>query len=84
MEDCDGKTAKLWSENWVPGHPRLQRDGNAIRAKNESETMDSIIDSNSRWWNVEKIRALFNTKIDTDILKILICPGEQPDKWVWA
>lgn len=45
--DC--KITKLWFDNWVPGHQSLLKDGNATSVEDENETINSIIDSHTRW-----------------------------------
>lgn len=47
-------------------------------------TVDSLIDSNTQWWNIDKIRVLFNPRIATKILKIIINPNSSEDKWIWS
>lgn len=37
------------------------------------EIIDSLIDENTKWWKVAKIRSLFNPNIREEILKIIIC-----------
>ncbi|KAF5459693.1 hypothetical protein F2P56_019617 [Juglans regia] len=59
-------------------------EGIIVRDENTKDTVESIIDSSTKWWHVEKIRTLFNPKIVVDVLKVIICPGEQADAWVWA
>lgn len=49
-----------------------------------NEIVDTLIDSNTKWWDVHKIIALiFNASIATDILKIIISPKGGEDKRIW-
>lgn len=45
--------------------------------------MDSLIDENTKWLQVNKTTALFNPKVVADIMKIILCPSEQLDKQTW-
>lgn len=46
--------------------------------------MDSLINNNTKWWNIEEIIALFNLNIETGIMKIIFCLEEQKDKLTWT
>lgn len=50
---------------------------------NSEEMVASIIDINTMWWNVEKVKTLFNPSVNADIMKIVISPGEYKDRWLW-
>lgn len=77
MEDIgDGKSFN----NWIPGHQALKMEISNVNEENKEHTFDSFIDSNTKWWNVEKVRVLFNPNIAAEILRIIICLGEEQDK----
>lgn len=48
---------------------------------NLNDTIGSLIDNNTHWWDVDKVRALFNPNVAADILKITIGPINYADKW---
>lgn len=47
------------------------------------ETVDSLINMETRWWDTQKIRAIFNPILVEKILKIVICPMGYEDRWMW-
>lgn len=54
------------------------------RFKDSEYTIDdTLIDNETRYWNIHKIRALFHSNVAADILKILICPIDDEDKRIW-
>lgn len=55
-----------------------------MKIEENEDTVDSLIDSNTKWWNIRKIRALFNPTITANIVKIIICPRDHEDKWTWT
>lgn len=48
------------------------------------DTVDCIIDNNTKWWDAVKIRTQFNPNVTIYIMKIILCLSEQEDKWIWA
>ncbi|XP_041004026.1 uncharacterized protein LOC121249385 [Juglans microcarpa x Juglans regia] len=41
------------------------------------------IDIETGWWDVSRVRALFNPRIASDVMKILLSPGQHEDVWMW-
>ncbi|XP_042950144.1 uncharacterized protein LOC122282259 [Carya illinoinensis] len=50
----------------------------------KNETVDTLINGETRWWDISKVRALFNPIIAEKILKIVICPEGYEDRWMWS
>lgn len=80
----DGKSVKIWKDNWIPGHQALHKELSNMEIEVNEDTVDSLMDGNTKWWNIDKVRALFNPNVAVDIMKIIICPREQEDKWTWT
>ncbi|KAF5468064.1 hypothetical protein F2P56_012246 [Juglans regia] len=64
----DGKFVKIWKDHWIPGQETLCTESEELR---EDETVDQLLNCQTRWWDVEKVSALFNPKIAEDILRIV-------------
>ncbi|KAF5481541.1 hypothetical protein F2P56_002182 [Juglans regia] len=45
--------------------------------------VDSLIDYNTKWWNLPKVRSLFNPKITETILRLRPSYSDEDDMWVW-
>lgn len=48
----------------------LRKGVSCVESASPEANVEELIDCNTEWWEVRKIRALFNPKIATEILKI--------------
>ncbi|KAF5469163.1 hypothetical protein F2P56_013257 [Juglans regia] len=48
-----------------------------------SARVASLIDIETGWWDVSRVRALFNLKTASDVMKILLNPGQHEDVRMW-
>lgn len=90
LEGCrwrvgSGEAVKIWKVPWLPGarilHPELDSiDGSYV---DEEQTVNSLIVENSRSWNVQAVRALFNPNIAEEIFKIRLGSLLVLDRWIW-
>lgn len=70
----DGKKAKIWKDCWTPRHKALCVELSGSSAEQCEETVDTLINEDTKGWKVDRIRALFNPNIATKVLKIVIFP----------
>lgn len=76
------KVAKLWTKPLILGYNNiLLHQANKGTPKDLSATVSLLIDINTQWWDVEKIRALFNPKVTKNILRVPIGPNHYTNKW---
>lgn len=79
----DGTTSSIWKDHWILDHLSLQLEGIPILKGSIEAIASALMDNQSKWWDVENIRALFNLNIALEILKIIIALIEQLDKCIW-
>ncbi|XP_042942933.1 uncharacterized mitochondrial protein AtMg00310-like [Carya illinoinensis] len=77
----DGKSIKVWTDHWIPGDRVLQQ----LTQENIDETLmvEDLIDENTRWWNIEKVRRLLPPAAAGSVLKILISNEVRLDCFIW-
>ncbi|XP_042965942.1 uncharacterized protein LOC122299620 [Carya illinoinensis] len=81
----DGKNIRIWHDYWIPGHRNVLHDHSVEESQDrKNETVDTLINGETRWWDISKVRALFNPIIAEKILKIVICPEGYEDRWMWS
>ncbi|XP_042942655.1 uncharacterized protein LOC122276823 [Carya illinoinensis] len=81
----DGKTARLWKDPWIPGHQALMQEHDTDLSVDFQEAfVDRLIDTQTGGWNVTQLRALFNSNLVANILKVPLYISNQPDQWIWA
>ncbi|KAG2675399.1 hypothetical protein I3760_12G002400 [Carya illinoinensis] len=83
-----GESIKIWGDIWVLGHKLLQHeiDGH-IRghlAIQGNETVETLINHNTRTWDISKLRTLFNPMVADYILKIRLSSSISMDKCIWT
>ncbi|XP_042973001.1 uncharacterized protein LOC122304803 [Carya illinoinensis] len=79
----NGAKARIWQDIWVPGHYSLLSEESGNVERDLSARVVSLINEETHWWDVLRVRALFNPKVSSDILKILLSPGQHEDVWMW-
>lgn len=57
-----------YGDNWIPGHQALYMEDTIIMEEQRDDIVESIINENTKWFQVNKIRALFNPKVAADKL----------------
>lgn len=48
------------------------------------EKVQELLDTCTNWWDVNKVKSLFQPWIMVDILKTFILPTNKPDSFIWA
>lgn len=66
----------------VPGvHYLLNETINAGIVSMEAQ-VSGILDADSKWWDLNRVRAQFNPKAIAKIIKIVPSPSGEVDKWI--
>ncbi|CAI9771185.1 unnamed protein product [Fraxinus pennsylvanica] len=83
----NGTTIHILKDKWIPGISDLSRELRANLQQHYYRHADcpvaSLIDPHSRWWDLAKLRALFNPKLVEAILKLHPSHLGEEDFWVW-
>lgn len=85
----DGLSIHIMKDSWILGFQNLETeiDSRSMLHNGQSALIDgkvaSLIDSDTKWWDVSKVRALFNPKIAEEILKLNPSTSNGVDKWIW-
>ncbi|KAG6696512.1 hypothetical protein I3842_09G152300 [Carya illinoinensis] len=79
----NGKAVRIWKDCWVPGHQVLQRDTVCAESDTIEAKVGDLIDGNTKWWDVNRIRALFNPNLAVEILKTVPSPSDEVNRWIW-
>ncbi|XP_042939615.1 uncharacterized protein LOC122274667 [Carya illinoinensis] len=76
---------KLLGFGTIPGYRDLLHEHIGGESQDsKTETVDTLISGETRWWDTSKVQALFNPIIAEKILKIVICPEGYEDRWMWT
>lgn len=71
------KSINIWTDHWIPRirsiNQNLCEEGGMIR----EGTVNNLIDNNSKWWDVGKVRNLLPPQANAEVLKII---GLNPSK----
>jgi hypothetical protein len=79
----DGTSIKIWRDKWVPT-PISYEIQSPIRLLDQNATVSSLINSDTRWWNLDLVREIFCREEADIICNLGICPGRQKDKLIWV
>lgn len=52
-----GKSINIWLDYWIPGHSKLHQKAPNSRVQEHGETVASLIDPYTSWWDVERINS---------------------------
>lgn len=75
--------AKVWEVPWIPGMQSVQAP-RGIREEDIQHTkVASLIDHNTRLWNIQLINSLFNPWETAATFKIMLNQYPHDDKWIW-
>ena len=79
----DGTSIKIWKDRCVPT-PISYGIQSSIRLLDQDARVSMLINSETRWWNIELVREIFcKEEVDT-ICNLGICPGRQKHKLIWV
>jgi hypothetical protein len=78
----NGDSIKIWGDRWIPS-PSTYTIKTPHRILDRHQTISSLIDVDTKWWNVPLICELFCDKDATLICNIPISPTRQQDALVW-
>lgn len=77
-----GHFVKIYKDPQILGLNTNELTDDSEVEDSRDDTGSSLIDESTQWWNVEKVRALFNPHIAERTLKIIIYPSSNIDKWI--
>jgi hypothetical protein len=78
----NGDSIKIWGDRWIPS-PSIYTIQTPPRIVDRHQKVSSLIDVDTKWWNVPLIRELFCDKDAALICNIPISPIRQQDALVW-
>lgn len=52
-----------------------------VEVEEREDIVETLIDNNTQWQNIDKLE--LNLSEVAEILKIIICPQTNKDKWIW-
>lgn len=67
----------MWKDKWIPNlESDLVDHATSVGAYgDDNDTVAALLDCDTKWWNINEVRALFTPNIVDKILKIPVCPG---------
>lgn len=71
------KSINIWDDYWVSGYKNLLFHRSGEDCQNRRDKVESLIDVDTRGWDIEKLRRSLTPSIVTEILKIILTPGER-------
>ncbi|XP_042962749.1 uncharacterized protein LOC122297028 [Carya illinoinensis] len=78
----NGVETKVFKDNWIPGIQPSVLLGETIGHPQENLQVQDLMDSSLGWWNVDALRALFNPRTVSQILRINVSSNHE-DSWYW-
>lgn len=60
MKSGGWEVHKLWADLWLPNHKLMPSQSNAAVGQ-ENVFVASLIDANTKWWNVDKVKRTLNS-----------------------
>lgn len=77
----NGKAINIWADCWLPGHKNLDWHRPLGEAP---DLVESLIDQQTRYWNVALVQKLFPPKIAADVFKMMRCFGGGKEGSLWC
>lgn len=68
----DGKQAKVGIDQWILRYHVLQPLNEMVLEDYLNTTVSSLIDYNTKWWDINMVRVSFDPIVAVEILKIVI------------
>lgn len=82
-----GNSVHKLKDIWIPKTRDLQSDLGPSLTNEQLDCLNNkvsyLIDQTTRWWDLQKLRALFNPKVIGEILKIRPSFSGNSDLWLW-
>lgn len=78
----DGKSINVWTDYWLPQHKLIPKPATTLLG-HQNDIVESLIDTETRWWNVDKIQSLIPAQQAAEILKILLSSKPAADCIIW-
>ncbi|XP_042974894.1 uncharacterized protein LOC122306534 [Carya illinoinensis] len=78
----NGAAISVFKDQWIPGIIPSELQSGLHAPSQSNLKVEELMDNGTGWWNVEKLRTLFNPRTVSQILKIIIAPSHV-DSWYW-
>lgn len=78
------RVIKIQNDICIPGFRQLIQSINENEIENKEAKVEELIDNQTKWWDVSKVRNLLTPAAANEVLKIILNPRKQEDKQVWA
>ncbi|XP_042958195.1 uncharacterized protein LOC122293790 [Carya illinoinensis] len=88
-----GKTSMVFSRNLCPGlqdelmslwgHKTMNQSMAKGAIQTSDTTVDSLIDCDTNWWDLEKVKVVLQPRAATEVLKYLLTLGNNKDRLIW-
>ncbi|KAG2712919.1 hypothetical protein I3760_04G148100 [Carya illinoinensis] len=79
----NGDQIKVFQDSWIPGIQKEDFQGVNQIPSHQNLRVKDLLDLDTGWWNVEILRALFNPRVVSQILKLNVS-FTHDDSWYWA
>jgi len=77
-----GENIRIWGDRWLPHNSHALYP--LLDGLDEQSTVDSLINQDSKWWNVPYIERFFLAEAVAQICSLKISPVSQVDRLIWA
>lgn len=77
------KSINIQTEYWIPCIRQLTYNSIDAENLNRDEYVDHLIDHNTKWRDLEKVRRLFPPQATVEVIKIAMSTGDHEDKLLW-
>lgn len=79
----NSKNINIWSDLWLTGHKNLHQYQPMGALTEVPQQVSSLINWDTKWWDVDLIQCLFPPSITTGILKLFLPFKPQHDIMFW-
>jgi ribonuclease HI len=78
----NGKSIRIWKDRWISS-PTTYRVQSPPRVLDETATVSSLIDTNTKWWNYALLEQIFSREDLQAIQSIPLSATDQADALIW-
>lgn len=78
----DGKSINVWTDYWLPHHKLIPQPARS-EVVHQNDTVESLIDRETKWWDVAKVQSLIPARQAAEIFKIVLSSEPAVDCLIW-
>lgn len=78
----NGKSIRIWKDKWILS-PTTYRVQSPPRVLDETATISSLIDTNTKWWNYALLEQIFSREEMQAVQSIPLSATDQADALIW-